>query len=178
MAHWLYMFVVAHVPGEVDDMSVDDPLVGDVVGLREEVVVGGGYQESGGQVHPPEPEEVCQVHEREGVEGTHGQVELGVLPADEGVDPVVLVLPDLGVVHQIRHCVVAVPQVVVEYVDRPLVEAAVCVCSIAFLFVSVYEPVEEGDDGVLEGDPLLGVGVEVEGHVVVPLDVHELVVQV
>lgn len=37
-------------------------------------------------------------------------------------------------------------------------------------------PVDEGEDGVLEGDPRLCAGVNVEGHVVVTLDVHEVVV--
>lgn len=44
--------------------------------------------------------------------------------------------------------------------------------------MGVDKEVDEVDEGVLKGDPLLGLGVDVEGEVVVTLDVHEPVVQV
>jgi hypothetical protein len=44
--------------------------------------------------------------------------------------------------------------------------------------MSIYHPIKEGYNGILEGDPLLSIGVEIEGHVIVTLDVHESIVQV
>ncbi|HVW99077.1 MAG TPA: hypothetical protein VHA52_01340, partial [Candidatus Babeliaceae bacterium] len=43
--------------------------------------------------------------------------------------------------------------------------------------MSIHEPIQESDDGILVGDPLFSIWVEVEGHLVVSLDFHELVVK-
>ena len=44
--------------------------------------------------------------------------------------------------------------------------------------MSIDSPVKEGDEGVFKRYPLLGLRVDVEGKVIVTLDVHEPVVQV
>ena len=43
--------------------------------------------------------------------------------------------------------------------------------------MGIHHPVQEGDNGVFKGDPRFGLRVDVEGHVVVTLDVHEVVVE-
>jgi hypothetical protein len=44
--------------------------------------------------------------------------------------------------------------------------------------VSINQEVDEVNDGILEGDPRLGSWVDVEGHLIVTSDVHELEVEV
>ena len=61
-------------------------------------------------------------------------------------------------------------------VVRALIEAAVAVALVALQLMGVHGPVQEGQDRVLEGNPRLRLGVDIEGHVVVTLDVHELAV--
>ena len=159
-------------------MPVHYQFVSQVVGLRKEVVVGGRDEKSRGERDSSEPEEVSHVHESYRVECAHRDIKLGVLEGEEGIALCVIALPELSVEHKVSHCIVLVPQVVLHHVRSSLVEAPVPVLCVSFLLVSVAQVVEESDEGVFEGNPLLGLGVDVEGEVVVTLDVHELVVEV
>lgn len=44
--------------------------------------------------------------------------------------------------------------------------------------MSIYQPIDEGNDGVFKGDPRLGLRIEIERHVLVSSDVHELLINV
>ena len=44
--------------------------------------------------------------------------------------------------------------------------------------MSIYKPVKESNEGILERNPLLSVRIEVERHVVVTLNIHKLIVQI
>jgi hypothetical protein len=43
--------------------------------------------------------------------------------------------------------------------------------------MGINKPIEESDEGILEGDPLPGIRVEIERHMIVTFDIHKLVVE-
>ena len=69
-----------------------------------------------------------------------------------------------------------VPHEVFVHIETALVECTSLVGLVALKFVSIYSPVDEGENGVLEGNPCLGTRVNVEGHVIITLDAHEVVI--
>lgn len=101
-----------------------------------------------------------------------------ILSSKDRVESVIFNSLELGVKSQVAHGLVLVPEEVLEDIVKSLVEVPVPVLLVPFHFMSIDHPIDEGNDGVLEGDPLLGLWIEVEGHVSVSVDAHELVVQV
>ena len=87
-------------------------------------------------------------------------------------------MASLVIEHHVGNSVILVPQEVIDNIVSSLIERPLGVGGVAFLFVGIDHPIKEGNNGVLEANPLLSVRVEVERHVVITLDVHELVVQV
>jgi hypothetical protein len=43
--------------------------------------------------------------------------------------------------------------------------------------MGINKPIEESDECILKGDPLSGVWVKIEWHVIITFDIHELVVE-
>jgi len=84
----------------------------------------------------------------------------------------------LIIVHAVAEGFIGPSKEVLVEVDRSLVEGSVPVSCVTSVFVSINQPINECNDGVLEGDPGLGLGIEVEWHVVIPLYAHELVIQI
>ena len=83
---------------------------------------------------------------------------------------------ELSVEHQVCHGVVGVTMEVVEYVVGTVVRRFPVVSLVSFKLVSVYEVIHKLQNTVLEADNFLSLRVEVEWHVIVTLNVHELVV--
>lgn len=161
----------------LNDGAVNKPFIGSIVNLGEGVVVAAGDGEGGGQADSAETEEVRHVHKGDCVEGRSGQVEMSVTQGYGRVHAVVLYLPRLLIEHQICHGIILVAHEVLINEQRALVEGATLVCSVTLKFMSINEPVDEREDCVFVRDPRLSRRVNVEGHVLVTLDVHEVVVE-
>ena len=176
LANWLHLSPVAQLPCLTHDGLVHQQLVHDVVYILEEVEVGrsDGQGRHGGD--PSVPEEVGQPAECHGMQEPSCQVEALVALTDRGVHPRVDRPRCLHVEHQVAHSVVLVAQEVCVGVDRSLVEVPIQVVGVASLLVGVDHPVQELDDAVLVADHAVSGGCEVEGHLVVTLDVHEAAV--
>ena len=176
MANGLHVSAESEVSGGLNDGAVNEPLISGIIDLREGVVVSACNCERGCHSDPPEAEEVCHVHEPDRVERTRRQVESCVANRRHRVKAVILQLVCFRVVHDVCERVVLVSQEVIYDIGRSLIEAAPLIPSVSLQLVCIHEPVNEGEDGVLEGDPGLGRRVDVERHMLVTLDVHEFVI--
>jgi hypothetical protein len=83
----------------------------------------------------------------------------------------------LGVEHDVANGWIAVAEEVIHDKDRTSIEMPIFVVRIASFLMCVHEPVQKVDELVFEAHDADTGGVDVEGHVIVTLDVHELVIQ-
>jgi hypothetical protein len=92
------------------------------------------------------------------------------------VQAIVINLACLSIKHNVGHGVILVSEEVLIDIKTTLVESPVFVCLITLELMSIDSPINEGKNGVFEWNPLLSLRVDIEGHVVVTLDVHKVIV--
>jgi len=110
------------------------------------------------------------------VEARHARVVHEHSLAQNGVQPVVVGLAQLIVKHTVTHGLVRPSEEVFSEVIASLIEGSVLVACVPCVLMGVNQPVCKSQYCVFEGDPLFSLWVEVERHVVIPLNSHELVV--
>ena len=124
-----------------------------------------------------ESEEVASGSQSSDIHEGGGGVEVKIARARDCVELVVISHWQLGVEHEIGHGIVGVPEVVLGHIVESLVEIPIEIRPVPLEFVGVDEVITEQDDGVLEGTDVLSLGIEIEGHVIVPFNAQEQTVQ-
>ena len=112
------------------------------------------------------------------MESSHAHIVCKIPFLADRVQLVVVNSSQLGIKHQIAESVILVAEVVSIDIPCSLVEGSLEILSVSLLLVGVYHPVDKGKECILEGDPLFGLGVDVEGESITTLDSHETVINV
>lgn len=102
----------------------------------------------------------------------------GVFLSYYRVQFIILNLPKLCVKHQVAHCVIVISGVVLKHISWPLVKWSVYISLVSLTFMGINHPIQERKDCILKWNPTLCMWVDVEWHVLVPPDAHELIIQV
>ena len=97
-----------------------------------------------------------------------------MLLANNRVETIILASLSLGVEQDVAHSGVTVAHKVVHSKNRASIERSVFVVRVTSFFVRINEPVQKADNSVFDLDYAHTLGVEVEGHVIVTLDLHKL----
>ena len=95
------------------------------------------------------------------------------MPVDNAVQSIILGLPELGIEHAVGNSVVDISMPVLIHEDGTLLELLVDITLVAFQFASIISVVNEFNNLVFEPRDGHRGRIDVEGELVVSLDVHE-----
>ena len=170
------MLVQIHLLGCFNHILIDAKLVKSVVDRLEGKIVEGTHADYLELCETSVPEEEGHIGESREMRDGGRTVILGEAEFHHTVESVQLALPQLGVVIAVGHSVIGVPHEIAKHVVRPVVKVVVIHGLSSFQLMRINCIIYELEHLVLEAAYRNTTRIDVEGELVVSLDVHDPVV--